>query len=299
MHTPVLLQEVALGLALREGDTVVDATVNGGGHAEMIAKAIGETGVLVGFDLDRDALSMARKRLEGAPCKVVLVESNFTEAGAKLKAQGITGVDKFLFDLGLSSNQLDPQSGGIGRGFSFRRDEPLIMTFKTEGGAEGRKNAAEIVNSMSERELADMLWTYGQERASRKIAKAIVAARAKQRILTTEELVSVIERVAPRRGRIHPATKTFQALRIFVNDELENLKLGLGEARKALRAGGRIAVISFHSLEDKIVKEIFKTWQEEGGGAVITKKPIIPTREEAQRNPRSRSAKLRIFEKQI
>lgn len=293
MHIPVLPQEVLEGLALQPGDIVADVTINGGGHAERMAKAVGASGVLIGIDLDRNALSLARERLKEAPCNVALIEGNFREMNRLLAGQGIVKVDKVLFDLGFSSNQLEHS----GRGFSFERDEPLIMTLSADGAAEGRKNAAEVVNSMSERELADILWNLGQERASRKIAKAIVVARARRRILTTKELAAIVLKAVPRRGKTHPATKTFQALRIFVNDELENLKGGLQEACGVLCKGGRIAVISFHSLEDKIVKEIFKTWQKEGVGRAVTKKPIPPTRQEMAGNPRSRSAKLRIFEK--
>ena len=283
-HIPVLVREVLEGLDVGKRKKYIDATIGSGGHAVEIVK---RGGIVLGIDTDPAAVSIARRK------KLAVVQGNFRDIEAIAKREGFTNVDGILFDLGVSKMQLD----SLKRGFSYRY--PLARLDLRMDQSQGEA-ASELVNRARGEELYDIFSTFGEEQLAGAIADPICRARTIRPIETVGDMVGVVETVVPNINvRYGVLSRIFQALRIAVNDELENLKLGLGEARKALRAGGRIAVISFHSLEDKIVKEIFKTWQEEGGGAVITKKPIIPTREEAQRNPRSRSAKLRIFEKQI
>ena len=294
MHVPVLLRETIEGLALREGATAVDATMGAGGHTEAVSHALAPSGPLVGIDLDRDALAAAKVRLAGASCRIELIEGNFRDMEKLCAGRGIKTVDAVFFDLGLSSMQLEPPTGASGRGFSFRRNEPLLMTFGEQRA--GGKTAAEIVNSASEAELADVLFRFGGERAARRIAKAIGVARRTERILTSARLAEIIADAAPRRGKLHPATKTFQALRIAVNDELTAISEGLGAALRLLKPGGRIAVISFHSLEDRLVKNFLRGRVREGHGRLVNAKPVVPSLQERRDNPRSRSAKLRIFE---
>lgn len=304
MHIPVLLKEVIDNLNLKVGDTVVDCTLGGAGHALEICRLIGNTGTLVGIDLDQSALNKASKKLKNEKCKVVLQKENFRYLDKILKKAEIEKVDGILFDLGLSSDQLE--SSGLyshrkakaGRGFSFQRNEPLIMTLK-ESPDEEDLTAREIVNIWDEKNIADIIYGYGEEKFSRQIAKKIVERRNEKPIETTQDLVGVIEKAVPnwyKHKKIHFATKTFQALRITVNDEIRNLKEGLAKALEVLNKGGRIAVISFHSIEDRIVKQFFKNCEQEGAGKIITKKPIVPSRQEILNNPRSRSAKLRVFE---
>jgi 16S rRNA (cytosine1402-N4)-methyltransferase len=221
---------------------------------------------------------------------VHLVEGNFRNLSLILESLGIESIDKALFDLGWSGFQL-----GGGKGFSFKTDEPLLMTY---GRAEKGKTAADLVNMLSERELADLIWLYGEERRARTIARAIVAARKNAYILSTKQLADVVEAaVRGRAGRIHPATKTFQALRIAVNDEYGAIEAGLAAAFARLAPGGRIAVISFHSSEDRVVKQFMKGRVEAGEGRLVTKKPVVPARAEVLANRRARSAKLRVIEK--
>lgn len=290
-HVPVLLQESVDGLDIKTGDTIVDATLGAGGHSSEIAREFGSGVSLVGFDLDSGALSIAKKAVEDAGGKIITINANFRDLERELSQRGIQA-SKFLFDLGVSSMELR-QSG---RGFSFKYDEPLLMTLSDN--PEGI-TAEDVVNGLSEKELADVIYEYGEERFSRRIAKAIVEARRKSRIKTTFELSDVIKGAVPasyRNGRIHPATRTFQAIRIKVNDELGAIEEGLRGAWAHLKSG-RIAVITFHSLEDRIVKNLFKEFSKEDEGILTTKKPTIPQREEVRTNPRSRSAKLRIIEK--
>lgn len=294
-HISVLSKEVLKGLDIHTTHVVVDCTINGGGHSELIAEKLGESGLLIGIDLDQSALESARERLRDANVRVLLKKGNFRNLDAYLEEESITQADRFLFDLGQSSRQLDQGN----RGFSFRFNEPLLMTFKTDV-REDDLTAAEIVNEWEEESIHDILRGYGEERYAKRIANAIVTTRKRRPIKTTGDLVSIIERVVPERyknGRIHPATKTFQALRTTVNDEIESLREGLGKAIERLRPNGRIVVISFHSIEDRLVKRTFKDWEKHGIGTHITKKPIKPSEEEVKENPRSRSAKLRIFEK--
>lgn len=292
-HQPVLLHEAIEQLDIQPGDTIVDATLGGAGHARAIAEKLGEKGTLVGFDLDSDAIERARDALKNSRCRVHLVEANFRHTHEELMKLGVSHITKSLFDLGWSSYQLDS-----GRGFSFQRDEPLLMTYAKSG--ERILTASVVVNEWEEESLADIIFGWGEERYSRRIAHAIVAAREKKPIRTSGELAEIISASVPskyRYGRIHPATRTFQALRIAVNDELGALKEGLESTWEMLAPKGRIAVISFHSIEDRLVKQLFALWEKSGSGVRITKKPITPSRAEIMENPRSRSAKLRVISK--
>ncbi len=292
VHRGVLLQELIEGLAIVPEDIVFDGTVNGGGHAQAVVKRLGEKGVFIGVDLDQSALERTRKRLQGAECRVELRKENFRNLDRVLAEVGVEKLTKAYFDLGLSSDQLE----NSGRGFSFKKDEPLLMTFDDTPEAQAL-TARDIVNTWEEEHIADVLFGYGEERAARKIAHALVKARQGGSLKTTADLVAVIESVLKRHGKIHPATKTFQALRIAVNDELGSLKEALRKSYEALAGHGRMAFISFHSAEDRIVKNTFRNWAREGKGTVLTKKPLTPTGTERIENTRSRSSKLRIFEK--
>ncbi|MFA5841544.1 MAG: 16S rRNA (cytosine(1402)-N(4))-methyltransferase RsmH [Candidatus Paceibacterota bacterium] len=294
-HIPVLLKEAIEALDLKKGDVVLDCTINGGGHSLVITEMIGKRGILIGLDEDKSALARAKEHLAGSEAKVILEESNFRNLDKALMKSGIKEVDKILFDFGLSSDQLD----NSGRGFSFKRDEPLLMTLGVVPKI-GQLTALEIVNSWNEEDLAGIIYEYGEERFSRRIAHGIAEARKKDVIRTTTELREIVERSVPasyRNGRIHPATRTFQGLRIAVNDELGAIKEGLVKASQALSKGGRIAAISFHSLEDRIVKQYFRDLAKSGEFLSITKKPIVPGKEEENANPRARSAKLRSIKK--
>ena len=293
-HVPVLLNEAIDGLALEAGDTLVDATLGAGGHSSEIIRRYGSGMRMIGFDLDSHAMEVAKETVEKAGGQVLGIHSNFRHMEEKVKEEGIDTVDGVLFDLGVSSMEF----GASGRGFSFKYDEPLLMTLESHPD-EDTLTAREIVNSWREEELANAIFEYGEERFSRRIAKAIVTARRKEAIATTFELVDIIRGSVPgsyRNGRLNPATRTFQALRIATNDELGALKDGLQGAWNILKPGGRIAVITFHSLEDRIVKNMFREWGKEEG-KIITKKPIVPGEEEISTNPRSRSSKLRIIQK--
>ncbi len=293
-HVPVLLQESIEGLNLKKGDTVVDATLGAGGHSSAIANTFNGDITIVGFDLDQDALKIAKKTVGATGAKFIPIHANFRTMESALREKGITSVQGVLFDLGISSMEI----GESGRGFSFKYDEPLLMTLQNPIESD-TLTARDVVNSTREEELANIIYEFGEERFSRMIAKAIVEARRKQKIETTTQLVEIITNAVPafyRKGKINPATKTFQALRIYVNDELGAVKEGLQGAWNMLTPGGRIAVITFHSLEDRIVKNYFKELPKEEA-IIITKKPIAPSREEVVANPRSRSAKLRIIEK--
>ena len=293
-HQPVLLHEAIAELAIQKEDIVVDTTLGGAGHACTIANALGKKGILIGFDVDHDAIERANISLAGVAPKVYLVEANFRDLASELAKLEIKQVDKVLFDLGWSSYQL-----AVGRGFSLKSDEPLLMTFAKEPKL-GTLTASTIVNEWAEKSIADVIYGWGEERYSRRIAKAIVLRRAKQPFAMARDLAETIYAAVPanyRSGRIHPATRTFQALRIAVNDELGALEEGLKASWNALAQNGRIAVITFHSIEDRIVKQTFRQWEESGEGTRITRKPIVASEEEIARNPRARSAKLRVVEK--
>lgn len=295
MHIPVLLHEVIDGLELTAGSIAVDATVGGGGYSKAMCDIVGKTGRVIGFDEDAAALERGVTACASCMCVFTPVHSNFRYMKDRVRELGIEHVDGIAFDLGFSSFQIE----GSGRGFSFLRDEPLVMTF-AEDGARRPFTAHDIVNSWDEEVIANILFGYGEERFSRRIAKAIVEARTKGAIDTTMQLVDTIKAAVPgvyRNGPLHPATRSFQALRIAVNDELGALTDGLVGAYELVRPGGRIAVVSFHSIEDRIVKNFFRDKAHEGIATLITKKPIDPSDDEVRMNPRARSAKLRIIQK--
>lgn len=297
-HKPVLLSEVVEYLKPQAGKEFIDATINGGGHAKALLDKILPDGKILGIDWDSqliEKLSLEKKNSKYDQ-NLILVNDSYVNLAEIAKREKFLKADGVLFDLGMSSWQLEE----AGRGFSFQRDEVLDMRFS--GGEydsvnTNSKTAAEIVNQANPVELERILKDYGEERFAGKIARAIARARKKERILTTFQLVEIIKQAVPfwyRRGRIHFATKTFQALRIAANNELENIREGLKQAIIVLKNGGRIAVITFHSLEDRIVKTFFRESEEL---RAITKKPIQPSLAEVTLNPRARSAKLRIAEK--
>src|SRR3989338_7178544 len=290
-HDTVLLSEAVEGLRVQAKDVVVDATIGAAGHFALLHSKLGYEGVLIGIDADREAVERGEKAVEGKKGpKVRVINDNCRNIDAILDKVGCAKVDRVLFDLGWSGYHL-----GSGRGFSFQTHEPLIMTYGTPAVGE---SAAELVNSATEEELADILYTYGEERFARGIAKSIVKKRKQASILTTDDLVHAVEDGTPswyHHRKLHPATKTFQALRIAVNDELGALREGLSAAISRLNFEGRIAVISFHSIEDRIVKQMFRDAAHAGKGSLVTRKPLVPSIEETIRNPRARSAKLRIF----
>jgi len=300
VHKTVLLNETIESLDLsRKSDEekiVVDATFGGGGHSAVILERYPDVKIIA-FDQDHSAFEKAKNKFGKMIKRVKFVNTNFRDIDEALKKEGKSKVDGIVFDLGLSSDQL----ANSGRGFSFMKDEPLLMTMKENPRPEDL-TAFEIVNNWGEKSLVDIIYGYGEERFSRRIASAIVEARKKKKIETTQDLVKVIEASVPsayKRGRIHSATKTFQALRIAVNDELGALQAGLVKGFNALKKGGRMSVISFHSLEDRIVKRFFKEKEKEKEAKLINKKPMTPKEEELKNNNRSRSAKLRILEKII
>jgi 16S rRNA (cytosine1402-N4)-methyltransferase len=271
---------------------VLDATVNGGGHSSAIVERFGSDILIIGLDADSEALRRAKKNIRGKP---KLLNYNFRNLDGALLELKIPVVNRIIFDLGLSSDQL--QSSG--RGFSFQNDEPLLMTFDKTGQA-NEFTAYDIVNKWDAENIAAVIKAYGEERYAVRIARSIVAFRLIKAIKTSKELADIVKYAVPvkdRYRRVHPATKTFQALRITVNDELRALTEALTKGFSHLDSKGRIAVISFHSLEDRIVKNFIKEKVKMKVGLAINKKPITPSDEEIRRNPRSRSAKLRIIEK--
>ncbi len=286
-HTPVLLHESVDSLAIQPNDIVVDGTFGGGGHSKEIISLLTKD-TLICVDLDEAAEQRFNEQLAGG--NAVFVHGNFKDAAKVMEMAKVAAVDKVLLDLGTSTFQLLDDT----RGFSFQSDTPLAMTFSRHGSHTGF-TAYDIVNSWQEASIADVIYGYGEETAARKIARAILMARAEAPIKTSRQLADVIAAAIPRRGRIHPATKTFQALRIAVNDELGTLTAALDNWWQALNAHGRISIITFHSLEDRIVKQWMK---EQPQGRPVTKKPLAPSPEELSNNPRSRSAKLRTIEKQ-
>jgi 16S rRNA (cytosine1402-N4)-methyltransferase len=302
MHKPVLYQEIIHALQPHSGGRYVDGTLGAGGHARGILEACAPDGRLLGLDVDPQALALARETLAPYERRIHLAQASHIALAEQLASLGWDAVDGIVLDLGASSMQFDDP----GRGFSFMQDGPLDMRF----GINATMTAEEVVNTFDERELADVIFKYGEDRDARKIARAIVNNRP---LHTTGELVAVIEKASPRRGgKIHPATRTFQALRIVVNDELAAVEKTLPQAVAALKSGGRCAVISFHSLEDRIVKEYFREqgkrlinppyermYEVERKAVVklVNKKPILPGEEEIRDNPRARSAKLRVVEK--
>jgi 16S rRNA (cytosine1402-N4)-methyltransferase len=301
VHEPVLLKEIIGNFTSQVSNVdvgsksviYVDGTLGGAGHAKAIASAFGKKITIIGIDNDPTAIDRAKSELSDKATKVIIEKGNFRDIDKILIKNGYEFVDMILLDLGISSDELEES----GRGFSFQKDEPLYMTM---GDPKDHPFTAEtIINEWKEEDIANVIFAYGEETAARRIARSIVNYRSKKRIESTLELAEIIKGsvgMIYRRSRIHPATKTFQALRIAVNDELNALKEGLNKAFEHLNKNGILQVISFHSLEDRIVKQYFKDF-EEIGGKIITKKPITPTEEEIRNNPRSRSAKLRVIKK--
>ncbi|MCX6788779.1 MAG: 16S rRNA (cytosine(1402)-N(4))-methyltransferase RsmH [Candidatus Jorgensenbacteria bacterium] len=288
IHKPVLLHETIEILSPQSGEFFIDGTLGGGGHANAILDRIGKSGTLLGIDWDADAISRFEKTNEGR-AKIFVRNSNYNSIPKILTDEKMPKADGLLLDLGFSSFQIEDAS----RGFSFQSDGPLDMRYSREG-----LTAAEVVNGFREEELADIFWKFGDESFSRQIAKKIVEERRKERILTTGRLRDVVVEAFPvrfRNGRVSPATKVFQALRIYVNKEFENIESILGNLSECVKSGGRVAVITFHSSEDGIVKKAFQGLVKSGIAELINKKPIAPTREEVLENPRSRSAKLRAI----
>lgn len=302
IHKSVLLQETLKGLEVKDDEVIVDMTLGGAGHLSAIAQTGAKNLTLIGLDADSFAIQVARERLKEAlkespqkTSKIILKNIYFNHLDEVLAKEKISKIDKVLFDLGYSSFEIeDPQ-----RGFSFQKEGPLQMTYADKLN-KSQLTADDVVNSFQEENLADIIYGFGEEKFSRRIAKGIVEARKKKPIKTTTELAKIIEDSVPafyRRGKISPATKTFQAIRIAVNSELERLKMALSFSFEKLSPNGKIAVITFHSLEDRIVKRFFRSKVKEGLGILINKKPIVPGEQELKDNPRSRSAKLRIIQK--
>jgi 16S rRNA (cytosine1402-N4)-methyltransferase len=310
LHISVLLNEVIDFLRCEPGKVYVDATLGDGGHAEEILKRSSPSGILIGIDRDEVSLGFAKNRLSAYKDRIFLFHENFWEIKNVIRSKaGISnkGVDGILFDLGVSTRQLMTAE----RGFSFSKDAPLDMRMDRSGAV----TAAEIINNKSEKELRDIIWRYGEDRRAKEIARAIVRERSKSPITTTSRLSNIVVSAIPpayRSKRIHPATKTFQSVRIAVNSEMEILEGAIRDAVALLNAGGRICIISYHSLEDRIVKNLFRELEKgcicppnipqcvcgkKGIIKILTKKPVSPSEEEIKRNPRSRSAKLRAAEK--
>jgi 16S rRNA (cytosine1402-N4)-methyltransferase len=291
-HVPVLPAEVVEALAPEAGQTLIDATVGVGGHARLLAERLGPGGRLIGLDRDATMLELARPCLAtvAGGCPVTLVQANFDRLREVLDDLGISAIDGVFADLGVCSDQLDAAE----RGFSFQEDGPLDMRLDPSTG----ETAATLLRRLSERDLADLFWMYGEERFSRRIARKIVENRRQQPLATTEQLAQLVRRCVPRprgrRGAIDPATRVFQALRIAVNDELSALERLLAALPECLKPGGRAAIISFHSLEDRRVKQAFRDRQ---WWTALTRKPIQAAEEELRHNPRARSAKLRAAQR--
>lgn len=303
MHVPVMLHETVDLLAVKPDGVYIDGTLGGGGHSEYLLKQLGANGRLISIDRDTAAIARCQEMFKDYPARVDLVHGNFAEIAEIARAQGVEQVDGIMMDLGFSSFQVDEAD----RGFSFMQDGPLDMRMDLTQGF----SAADLVNTAAESDLATVIFKYGEERMSRRIAKAIVEARQEKPFATTAELAAAIERVKPRRGRQHPATKTFQALRMEVNREMECLEKGLAGALEILRPGGRLSVITFHSLEDRYVKQVFKrhrvrTESLHAGGVReifepppvdwVNRKAVVASAAEVDHNPRARSAKLRVVE---
>lgn len=303
-HKPVLFEETIRSLAIRPEGTYIDGTMGGGGHSEAILQRL-TTGTLLSIDQDPDAIRAAGERLKQYP-QSIRVRGNFAQMGEIAKAQGMEAVDGVLLDIGVSSYQLDTPE----RGFSYHHDAPLDMRMSQEG-----PSARDLVNTLDERELADIIFRYGEDRSARRIAQGICLARKKAPIETTAQLAEIIKESVPaavRRAEGHPARKTFQALRIAVNGELDRLQEGLEAGFGLLKPGGRLAVITFHSLEDRIVKQQMQEWCQgcicpkdfpvcvcgrKPQGKLVYKKGLAPSPEEVEENPRARSSRLRVIEK--
>jgi len=292
-HIPVMGPQALELLRLPQGGVAVDGTLGLAGHSLLMAQALGPNGHLIGIDRDSASLGQARKKLGFLELKIDLLQGNFSSLDSILAGLKVSAVDGILLDLGISSFQLDDEA----RGFAFSLDGPLDMRMDAAGDG---ISAADLVNTLKEAQLEKIIFEFGEERFARRIAAAIVMQRAKAKITSTKVLADLILRALPKgytRGRIHPATRTFQALRIAVNEELESLSLGLEICFRKLKVGGRLCVISFHSLEDRLVKNKFKSLGLDQEGIILTKRPLVATSEECALNPRSRSAKMRGIER--
>lgn len=308
-HKPIMLEETIASLAIKPDGIYVDGTLGGAGHSLEIVKRLTRGGRLIGIDQDGDAIEAASVRLEPYKDQVTILRSNYAQMRHRLDELGVEGVDGILLDLGVSSYQLDNSD----RGFTYREDVPLDMRMDQRQ----TRTARDIVNQYSEMELYHIIRDYGEEKFAKNIAKHIVSFRQDQRIETTGQLTQIIKAAIPKKVRMsggHPAKKTFQAIRIELNQELDVLKESLETMIDLLHDGGRLSVITFHSLEDRIVKNIFRTCQSPcicppefpvcvcgriSKGRVVTRKPMVPGEEELKENPRSKSAKLRVFERRI
>ncbi len=291
MHIPVLLTESIDALAIKQDGVYVDGTLGGGGHASKIAQSLSSSGVLIGLDTDTVAIERVGELFRDFPCRTILLHENFRNINSALSSVSIDHIDGVLLDLGWSSFQIaDPN-----RGLSFMAEGPLDMRLDTVGN---ELTAGEMINEWGEETLADLFYIYGDEKLSRKIARLIVEHRVKNPFTTTTQLADFIKlHIAKgRHTKIHPATRVFQALRITVNDEYGAINGFLDMILQSMKSGGRIAIISFHSGEDRIIKHRFKEWADQGLGTILTKKPIVPTDTELSQNIRARSAKLRIFQ---
>lgn len=306
-HVSVLLNECIEGLAIKPNGTYVDGTLGGAGHASVVCSHLSEEGYFIGIDQDNNALAVSKERLKDVKAKVSIVKSNFEQTASVLESLGVEKIDGMLIDLGVSSHQLDEAD----RGFSYMHDAPLDMRMNQDS----KYSAYEVVNEMSEEELYRIIKEYGEERWAKRVAQFIVEERKNKPIETTYELVDVIKKAIPQGARKdgpHPAKRTFQAIRIAVNRELEIIAPTINDVVEKLAPGGRLCIITFHSLEDRIVKQAFKKLEDPCTCAkefpvcvcgkvpqvkVITRKPILPSEEELEANHRSRSAKLRILEK--
>jgi len=309
-HTSVLLHETVDGLEPKPGGVYCDGTLGGGGHAALICERIGEGGVFLGIDKDGEAILAASERLKSYRCRKLFCQTSFENIKAVLTEVGVPGIDGAVLDLGVSSRQLDD----AGRGFSYMQDGPLDMRMDAGNESSGLR-AEDVVNDYSEKELYRIFRDYGEERWAKRIASFIVDERKRGRIESTGQLSEIIKRAIPaaaRRDGPHPSKRVYQSIRIEINDELGTLERSIGMFIDVLRPGGRLAIITFHSLEDRIVKEAFRKHEDPcdcpkdapvcvcgkvPDGRRVTKKPILPSMEEMENNPRSRSAKLRIFEK--
>ena len=291
-HESVLLAEVLDLLAPAPGRIIIDCTIGRAGHAAAIAELLGPTGLLIGLDADPRNLEFAQQRLAASPCKVRLFHANFAELADVLREADVTHVHGLLADLGVSTNQLFDSNYGM----SFANEMPLDMRIDPRT----RLTAADIVNHTREEDLANLIYQLAQERYSRRVARKIIDARRVSPITTTQRLADIVRSAIPRSGppeKIDPATRTFLALRMRVNQELENLEALLRDAPKLLHPDGRLAVISFQSMEDRLVKQAFRALDQSGNFEVLTKKPVSPADDELSRNPRSRSAKMRVLRK--
>lgn len=294
MHTPVLLKQIEEILNPRPGEFFIDGTSDGGGHAAAVIGRISPDGTFLGVDWDKDMIEKLKIKFENQKPKLknlVLVNGNYADLAGILKKYGLPKADGLLIDLGFSSGQIEES----GRGFSFLKNEPLIMRYDSGDAL----TAADVINRFKEKDLSDIFYRFGGERYAKKIARKVIEERKKKPIETTFDLTAIVESAVPKnyeRGRINPSTRVFQALRIFVNQELENLEKILGSLPEILNSeSGRAAFISFHSLEDRIVKNEFKKLASEKKAMILTKKPVRPDAEEISRNPRARSAKLRAL----